>query len=253
MRWIGPVVLAMASTSVLAIGDDWVSIENVTPATPSTSSENQIAASETPRSSGSSKAQIRLLLDELDILRQEVQALRELTERQGFELRALKNESKERYLDLDERLSQMVQGDGDVGASDGQDSSGSVAGDERTEYRKAFSMLKQKNFPQSERAFKSFIKRHPKGQYTPNAYYWLGELMLLQRKYEDARQAFKVVLNQYPTHQKAPDALYKLGVSYERLGRDKDAKAALNKVVVDYGQKAPTTARLAKEYMSKHL
>jgi tol-pal system protein YbgF len=253
MKWIGPSILAMASTTVLALGEDWVSIENATPPSKaSTSAKKQIAASEPPTQT-SSTAQIRLLLDELDILRQEVQALRELTERQGFELRSLKNESKDRYLDLDQRLSQLVTGENDLEDESDQQAGSKVAGSERDSYRQAFSLLKQKKFPASEQSFKQFIKRYPQGQYTPNAYYWLGELLLLQRKYEEARQAFTVVLNQYSTHQKAPDALYKLGVVYERLGRDKDAKQALQRVVKDYQDKAPTTARLAKEYLTKHL
>lgn len=281
MRWIGIAVLTMASTLVLALGDDWVSIEQsavdrsafdknvVDKSAVGRSTHNgssgqakpeklnklnlavgqTFAASQPPKSPGNHQAQMRLLLDELDILKQELQSLRELTERQGYELRSLKNESKERYLDLDQRLSGLLGNQSDVELSGKVDENTP----EREEYHRAFALLKKKQFSNADAAFSAFIKRFPKGKYAANAYYWRGELFLLQRKYEEARKAFTVVLNQYSSHQKVPDALYKLGVSYERLGRNTDAIKALKRVEQDYGDQAPTTARLAKEYLAKHL
>lgn len=265
MRWVGIAVLIMASTVVLALGDDWVSIEQSHDKSLHKSGADQaksdkrdrlnlaigptLAASQPPDSTVNHLAQMRLLLDELDALRHELQSLRELTERQGYELRTLKNESKERYLDLDQRLSGLLGKRSDI------DLSGKVSENtpEREEYHLAFELLKKKQFSKAEAAFGAFIKRFPKGKYAANAYYWRGELFLLQRKYEKARKAFTVVLNQYSSHQKVPDALYKLGVSYERLGRNTDAIKALKRVEQDYGDQAPTTARLAKEYLAKHL
>jgi tol-pal system protein YbgF len=96
---------------------------------------------------------------------------------------------------------------------------GSTAGmSERETYQQAFDLMKGRQFDASIASFNRLIVDYPNGQYTPNAFYWLGELYLAQQNTEQARQSFMQVVNLYPDHPKVPDTLYKLGVAYHRLG-----------------------------------
>lgn len=89
---------------------------------------------------------------------------------------------------------------------------------ERETYQQAFDLMKARQFDQSVAAFNRLVLQYPNGQYTPNAFYWLGELYLAQQNTEQARQSFMQVVNLYPDHPKIPDTLYKLGVTYHRIG-----------------------------------
>ena len=55
------------------------------------------------------------------------------------------------------------------------------------------------------------IITYPEGIYTPEAYFWSGELFLAQEFYEDAKISYTEVFEQFPNHPRAADSLYKLG------------------------------------------
>src|SRR5690606_4820101 len=101
----------------------------------------------------------------------------------------------------------------------------------------------------SVQAFNRLIAEYPNGAYTPNAFYWLGELYLAQEENERARQSFAQVVNLYPDHQKVPDALYKLGVAYHRLGDVERAREYLNRVIREH--RDSSAAGLARTYLQE--
>jgi tol-pal system protein YbgF len=117
---------------------------------------------------------------------------------------------------------------------------------EREAYQSAFDLMKGRQFEESIAAFNRLIVDYPNGQYTPNAFYWLGELHLAQQNTEQARQAFMQVVNLYPDHPKVPDTLYKLGVAYHRLGDNTRAMDYFNQVRSTYPQSS--AAGLATSY-----
>ena len=137
------------------------------------------------------------------------------------------------------------------GGTPGTSGSRSASGGERDAYTKAFNLTKDKRFQDAIDAFNQLIVDYPNGQYTPNAFYWLGELYLAlpEPELEKSRQSFAQVVNLYPSHQKVPDSLYKLGVVYYRLGESDRAMSFLDRVQSDY----PTSpaARLAKSYAAE--
>ena len=106
--------------------------------------------------------------------------------------------------------------------------------------------MRARQFDESIQGFQQLIIDYPNGQFTPNAFYWLGELFLAQKLREQARQNFMQVINLYPDHQKVPDALYKLGVVYQGLGDDTQALDYLQRVQDQHSQ-SPAAA-LAKKY-----
>lgn len=223
------------------------------------------------------------LFYQLQVLQQEVQELRGLVEEQSYQLNRMARDQQEQYIDLDGRIAGMTTGVRTAGASAGAASgnnsgggtsggtggmpgggssstagTGSVVGSpagsgtsesEREVYTRAFDLMKARAFDESARAFDQLIVTYPNGQYTPNAFYWLGELYLAQSESEQARQSFAQVLNLYPDHPKVPDSLYKMGVVYHRLGDNAGAIEYFERVVREYPNSS--AAGLATRYMAE--
>ena len=126
---------------------------------------------------------------------------------------------------------------------------GGVPGSERDAYTAAFNQMKNRQFDEAVAAFNALVMDYPNGQFTPNAFYWLGELHLAQAQDEMARESFSQVINLYPDHQKVPDALYKLGIVYHRLGDKANALQYLERVTADYPQSS--AAGLARTYSAE--
>lgn len=207
------------------------------------------------------------LFYQIQVLQQEVQQLRGMVEEQSHQLERLARDQQEQYLDLDRRMQALREGAGQArvaspaeqGAGSGRPPGGAGAGSaaagsgsggsEREAYAEAFDLMRQRQFEASAQAFEALIQNYPNGAYTPNAFYWLGELHLAQDELEPARQSFAQVVNLYPDHQKVPDALYKLGVAYHRLGDVERARQYLNQVRSDYPQSS--AAGLAQTYLAE--
>ena len=120
---------------------------------------------------------------------------------------------------------------------------------EREAYAQAIEWMRAKRFADSSAAFEQLIVDYPNGQFTPNAFYWLGELNLATANMESARQNFVQVIRLYPDHQKVPDALYKLGVLYFQLGDETESRKYLGRVESEYPQSS--AGALAKRYLAE--
>ena len=221
-----------------------------------------------PAQGGSGDAgRLSQLFYQIQVLQQEVQQLRGMVEEQSYQLERLARDQQEQYLDLDRRMQALREGAGQArvvspaeqGSGSGRASGGSgtgsaptgsgAAGSEREAYASAFDLMRQRQFEASAQAFEALIQNYPNGAYTPNAFYWLGELHLAQDELEPARQSFAQVVNLYPDHPKVPDALYKLGVTYHRLGDVERARQYLNQVRSDHPQSS--AAGLAQTYLAE--
>lgn len=195
------------------------------------------------------------LFRQMQLMQQEIQDLRGLVEEQDYQIKRLKRDQKEQYLDLDRRV---------VALSAGEPSPSPMATptdtpvpatplgnlSEREAYRVAFDGMRAQQFDASLTAFQSLIENYPNGQYTPNAFYWMGEIFLVgQQDAELARQSFMQVVNLYPDHQKAPDAMYKLGVVYNSLGDDVTAGRFLDQVQREHPDSP--AADLARKFVAE--
>ncbi len=196
------------------------------------------------------------LFYQLQILQQEVQELRGIAEEQTYQLNRLARDQKEQYIDLDRRMAALRSNSPTPAVSGSTSNAGSFSttpgegsGTERDAYTAAFNLMKGRQFEESAMAFNQLIVDYPNGQYTPNAFYWLGELYLTNVETEKARQSFVQVVNLYPDHQKVPDALYKLGVVYHRLGDTQQALRYLDRVRSEHPQSS--AAGLAETYASE--
>jgi tol-pal system protein YbgF len=194
---------------------------------------------------------------QMQIMQQEVMELRGLVEEQAYELRQLKQQSLERYVDIDRRLSPGQAGSESTGetASKPPDSAQAqeLAG-EASAYRNAYSLVRSQQFNGAIIAFKQFLQDFPDGKYAANAHYWLGELYLVivPADLEMARREFSLLLEQYPDNTKASDAMYKLGKVYFEKGSREKAREYMDRVISEYGSGNSSAVKLARDFLRQH-
>ncbi|MCF7221985.1 tol-pal system protein YbgF [Marilutibacter chinensis] len=206
------------------------------------------------------------LLNQVNQLKAEVQALRSQVEELNHQLKQQQESGKAQYLDLDGRLNRLEGGQvappaagADAMATPAPSPSAAVrdtppsvygdpgtiaqGADERTAYDAAFTALKTGEYADSASLFQSFLQQYPDGAYAPNALYWLGESYYVTGNYPLAMTQFQALMERYPTHDKAPGALLKLGLSQYGLERIDEAERTLSMVTERYpGTDAARTA-----------
>lgn len=208
-----------------------------------------------------------VLFNQVQQLQQEVMRLNGVVEQLSYEVRQLREQSLERYLDIDRRLAggvaapagtAPVAGSGSASAAlgGGPDATAVKVAEQPGEgeaYRAAYALVRGQEFDQAVSAFDSFLRRFPDGRYAPNAHYWLGELYLVldPPDPEAARQAFMLLLDQYPDNPKVPDALYKLGRVHFIKGNNARSREFLERVMRDYPDSS--AARLAGDFIDQNL
>jgi tol-pal system protein YbgF len=240
----------------------------VAAATPAATAVNQPVA---PQTQGQDQ-NLGMLFMQIQQLQQQVMQLNGKIEEQANELRTLREQSMQRYMDLDKRIGGAAVGGAAAAAVDtgnaptdddailatapavaGTASVAAQPGEDEA-YRAAYSLVQSQQFDQAVQAFQKFQRDYPAGKYAPNAYYWLGELYLVIQPpdLESSRQAFAMLLSQYPDNSKAPDALYKLGkVQYMKGNRDK-AKEYLDQVISRYGSTNSSAVKLARDFLAEN-
>ncbi|MDO3388817.1 YbgF trimerization domain-containing protein [Gilvimarinus sp. SDUM040013] len=220
---------------------------------------------------------------QLQTLQQEVMNLRGLVEEQAFELKRLKQQRLDDYLNLDQRISALTTG-GTAGAS-GVSSMAPLPGDapavtdassyssapstapaaatptaitprptvtdasEADVYGAAYDLLKQRQIDASVQGFKDHLQAYPRGEYASNSYYWLGEIYLLKDNLPEAQRWFGDLLAEFPDSRKVPDAQFKLGKVYHLQGDNTRAQELLNIVASSNAD----ASRLAQRYLQDNF
>lgn len=203
---------------------------------------------------------------QMQVLQQEVQELRGAVEELKHEVKRLRQQRTEDYMDLDRRISKLTGGtpasdtpdSGDAGsatpgtqqpAANGSDSAPVASESERDRYQASFGLARSGDYAGASKAFKSLLDDYPNGQYAPNANYWLGEIALVQGNVEEARTWFVALLDGYPNSSKVWDGRYKLGTVYHQLGDDAKAKELLEQVAASDAR----ASGLAKQYLQENF
>ena len=120
---------------------------------------------------------------------------------------------------------------------------------ERQDYKAAFELLKEGKYDEAITAYESFLRAYPSGNYTANAYYWLGEANYVTRRHADALAQFNRVVSLYPDSRKSPDAMLKIGYTYYEMKNTDAARQTLTALT----QRFPgtTAARLAENRLQR--
>ncbi|MCE0724322.1 MULTISPECIES: tol-pal system protein YbgF [Legionella] len=217
------------------------------------------------------------LIDKIQSLQQEIQELRGQLEVQAHDLKLLQQQQVAFYKDLDARLSgsssakssskpalDLSAGSKETtpkatgSASNVQAAKSAVPtptpvpvtttsrvnpADEQISYLAAYESVKNKRYDDAINAMNVFVQKYPRGGYTANAQYWLGELYLVKKDYPKSIEHFTVVLQQFPTSSKSAASMLKIGYAYAAQGDTQEAKKFLQQVVRAYP--GTPTAQLA--------
>ena len=226
---------------------------------PAETNTSHSASQSASQSASHSASQLGQLFYQLQLLRDEVQRLNGTLEEQQNQIERLAREQHERYLGLDRRIAELSGGsterpddDSPIGPGFGADrppQQPSAVPTERDTYESAYEMMQLRQYESATEVFQRLIEEYPNGQYTPNAFYWLGELHRKNGDPEAARQSFVQVVALYPDHNKVPDALYKLGVVYTQLDEPARAIEYLDRVLSEYPDS--TAASLAERHAAE--
>lgn len=220
-------------------------------------------------------AELLLMVEQLQ---EEVGYLRGQLEQQQYQLKRMKEDQRDRYRDLDRRLSLLNRSEAPVSAvpqsglpaalpdspvaslaqpSPAVDQAPAVAVSQPAltdaqAYKQAFAMVRSREFDQALLAFDQFLVNYPNSSLRANVYYWSGEVYRVKSTPDFAKsaEAYQLVVNRYPDHSKAADAHYKLGIAQQGLGQLDQAKSTMAKVVELYPNQA--AAKLAQDFLSQH-
>ncbi len=195
------------------------------------------------------------LYNQLQLLQEEVNRLRGIVEEQQYQIEQMRAQQRDRYIDLDQRITQLkaslAKPDAPATPVTSEDSGSVAIQDEKAAYDQAMQLLKSKKFKQSIERFEALLKASPQGEYAPYAHYWLGELYMAitPPQYDVAKEHFVKLLSKYKGHSKEPDGLYKLGKLFYLTGAKDRARVMLQKVI----QEHPGTpaARFSRDLLTK--
>lgn len=127
--------------------------------------------------------------------------------------------------------------------------SATSSAEEEAAYLRAFDYLKAGKYDNAIVSFRAVLDKWPRGAYSDNAWYWLGESQYVKRQYQPAFTAFSTLTDRFPTSAKVPDALFKSGLAQNELGNAEAAKALWKRVVRDYPQ--ANAANLARQRLAQ--
>ncbi len=197
---------------------------------------------------------------EIQIMQAEIQALRGQLEQQSFEIKRLKQQRLDDYLDLDKRVSELASKPSNPPASEESTSDGvpplttgiQLAGNQaeaKALYDEAIDLLLNKqDYTAAGDKFDQYLTRYPDGRFTPNIYYWKGQISLANAKKPEATTLFEQLIEDYPQHSKTPDAKFKLARIYFEDGKKQEAQKLLEHVAAGDSD----AALLAKSFLAKN-
>ncbi|MEO7478517.1 MAG: tol-pal system protein YbgF [Lysobacteraceae bacterium] len=231
-----------------------------------TSLSDRVAALEVRTQQNQSQGQQSVdMLNRIAQLESDVKAMRSLVEEMQNENEELKQRSREKYIDLDSRLSRLEgaaapaattpplrpaarapvmasSAPAAASASTPRAAAPTVAttadpAGEQAAYDAALASVRNDRYADSAQRFNVFVQQYPNSMLAPNAYYWMGESYYVTQNYQLALEAFNNVVTQYPASQKMPGALLKLGYCQDGLKQHDAAEATLRSVI----QRFPNT------------
>ncbi len=154
-----------------------------------------------------------LLYQKLSELEKEIAELRSQLEENSVLMERSLELQQQRYLDLDSRILVLSNIEKNIVSDSSEEDV--VIGDEQEEerllYKNALELFEASRYAEALEIFSEVIITYPDGIYTPDAYFWSGELFLAQELYEDAKLSYAEVFEQFPNHIRSADSLYKLG------------------------------------------
>jgi tol-pal system protein YbgF len=189
---------------------------------------------------------------QLEALQNEIQNLRGLVEEQSYQINRMQSDQRDRYLDLDSRVSELFSyhsgqppmalpptggavpgqlpptggnsrqpGETPIASNPGVGAAtaGVTPQNEQELYRQALSLLlEDEAFQDSVNLFQQYIDIYPGGRYFTNALYWQGAALHLLDNYPQSLAVLQRLVDEYPQDPKAPTAMLRIGTVYSEMG-----------------------------------
>ena len=156
-----------------------------------------------------------LLYQKISELEKEIAELRSQLEENSVLVERSLELQQQRYLDLDSRILELSSNEKNIVSESSEESLAiSYEQEEKLLYKNALELFEASRYAEALEIFSEVIISYPDGIYTPDAYFWSGELFLTQGLYEDAKLSYAKVFEQFPDHVRSADSLYKLGEIY---------------------------------------
>ena len=118
----------------------------------------------------------------------------------------------------------------------------------RSEYQKAFDLIKSGEYFAAEETLSIFIGLYSDTEFIDDAIYWLGESFYSQKKYNKALKEFEKITKHHPNSEKLVEAILKTGFTQFELGDIEKSIKTLNQLIKSHPDSS--ASRLAKDKLN---
>ncbi len=182
----------------------------------------------------------------LDQMQREIGELRGQSESQAYQIQQMLERQRQLYQDL-AKLQSAPQAAAPATTAPSTPSVSSLS--EADAYTQALNLAtKERRFDDAIPAFRRFIQQYPDSSYTPNAYYWLGQLLYNQGQLDEAGNMFATVADKFPQSAKRSDSLLKQGLIADRQGDKAKAQRFFKQVISEYS--GSSAAQMAQKHLN---
>ena len=220
------------------------------------------AATSSAQPAGGNNELLNTLYTQLEALQQEVQTLRGVVEEQGYQLKRLQTEQRDRYLDIDRRLSAMAPATPlTAGAVTPPPAGAGVApapsaaqprpdlNETSAAASSAGTVVTLPPVPEPAAVTSSTGKAGPAGnnpQDEQELYRTALNLLLQESKYDESIALFQSYIDSYPQGRWLTNALYWQGEAYLLVSGFTQARDVFMRLLTDYPQDAKAAGAMLK-------
>lgn len=184
-----------------------------------------------PQASATTPDVAVIVFEQFQQFQAQIEMLTGRVEQLEHELKQAREQEKARYVDVDGRISKLEKSVDDLAKaatakaaeklpSDKPGETVAIAenkdsvDDEQAMFDRGLVLVREKKFDEAIGAFEQQLKRYPRGELTPTAMYWLGEMWRVASTPDlpKAGRYFYRVYNEYPKHNRASAAMYLHGL-----------------------------------------
>ena len=212
----------------------------------------------------SQQESLEILLEKLNKLEEEIANLSNNLDQNTYELQRIEDANQLRYMDLDKRIHQLETLILFSNEEDNQDQivsgdidenplSDLIANDESEEefllWSNSLKLIENSRYSEAAENLRLLILSFPRGEYSIEAYFYLGDIYFQQQMYQDSIETFNSLLINFPDNNRTPETIFKLGLNFLRLEDEIAAISNFNNVIQNYPESS--AAILSEEELVK--
>ena len=212
----------------------------------------------------SQQESLEILLEKLNKLEEEIANLSNNLDQNTYELQRIEDANQLRYMDLDKRIHQLetlilLSNEDDSqdqiasGDIDENPLSDLIANDESEEefllWSNSLKLIENSRYSEAAENLRLLILSFPRGEYSIEAYFYLGDIYFQQQMYQDSIETFNSLLINFPDNNRTPETIFKLGLNFLRIEDEIAAISNFNNVIQNYPESS--AAILSEEELVK--